>query len=74
MRAPWIVPLAATLLMQTVGTLLNQTVPVVAPSMAADLGLPPATVGNFASLNTFGSILFLLFGTPMVAAFGPVGP
>jgi len=71
MRAPWIVPLAATLLMQTVGTLLNQTVPVVAPSMAADLGLPPATVGNFASLNTFGSILFLLFGTPMVAAFGP---
>jgi MFS family permease len=71
MHAPWVLPLLATLLVQTVGTLLSQTVPVVAPRMTAELGLPPETVGNFASLNTLGAILFLLFGTPLVAAFGP---
>lgn len=71
MRSPWIAPLAATLLIQTVGTFLSQTIPVVAPRITAELGLPPETVGNFASLNILGSILFLLFGTPFVAAFGP---
>jgi MFS family permease len=71
MRAPWIAPLAAALLMQTVGSFMNQVVPVVAPRMTADLGLPAAMVGNFSSLTILGSIVFLLFGTPLVAAFGP---
>jgi predicted dehydrogenase/MFS family permease len=70
-RAPWIAALAGTLLVQTIGTFLSQTVPVVAPRMTAELGLPPETVGNFASVNTLGAILFLLFGTPLVAALGP---
>lgn len=71
MRVSWIAALSVTLMVQTIGTFVSQTIPVVAPSMTADLGLPPETVGNFASLNTLGAILFLLFGTPFVAAFGP---
>lgn len=71
MRQPWIVALLATLFMQTVATFMSQTIPVVAPRMTAELGLPPETIGNFASLNTFGAIVFLLFGAPLVAAFGP---
>jgi len=67
----WIAALTATLLIQTVATFVGQTIPVVAPIMTAELGLPPETVGNFASLNTLGAILFLIFGTPLVAAFGP---
>lgn len=70
--SPWVAALGATLLMQTVGSFLNQVIPVVAPAMMADLGLPPQTVGNFSSLNTLGAILFLLFGTPMVARYGPL--
>jgi MFS family permease len=70
MRQSWIAALTATLLMQTVGSALNQIVPVVAPIMTAELGVPPQAVGNFSSLNTLGSILFLLFGAPLVAAFG----
>jgi MFS family permease len=72
MRAPWLPALFATLLIQTVGSFTSQTVPVIAPSMTQALGIPPETVGNFSSVNTFGAILFLLFGTPLVAAFGPV--
>jgi MFS family permease len=71
MRAPWVLPLLATLLVQTVSTFNSQIVPVVAPRITAELGLPPEMVGNYASLNTFGAILFLLFGTPLLAAFGP---
>jgi MFS family permease len=71
MHASWIAALAATLMIQTVGTFVSQTVPVIAPSMTAELGLPPESIGNFASLNTLGAIAFLLFGTPFVAAFGP---
>jgi MFS family permease len=71
MRTSWIAALSATLMIQTVGTFVSQTVPVIAPRMTAELSLPPETVGNFASLNTLGAILFLLFGTPLVAAFGP---
>jgi MFS family permease len=71
MRPSWILALTATLLMQTVGSALNQVVPVVAPIMTADLGVPPQMVGTFSSLNTLGSILFLLFGAPLVAAVGP---
>ena len=72
MRATsWIAALTATLLIQTVGTFVGQTIPVVAPIMTTELGLPPETVGNFASLSTLGAILFLIFGTPLVAAIGP---
>jgi MFS family permease len=71
MRPGWILALSATLLMQTVGSALNQVVPVVAPIMTAELGVPPQMVGNFSSLNMLGSILFLLFGAPLVAAIGP---
>lgn len=69
---PWVAALSATLLMQTVGSFLNQIIPVVAPLMMDDLGLPPQTVGNFSSLNTLGAIAFLLFGTPLVARHGPL--
>lgn len=69
---PWVAALSATLLMQTVGSFLNQIIPVVAPLMMNDLGLPPQTVGNFSSLNTLGAIAFLLFGTPLVARHGPL--
>jgi MFS family permease len=68
---PFLVPLAATLMVQTVGVFVSQTIPVVAPIMTAELGLAPERVGNLASLSTLGAILFLLFGTPFVAAFGP---
>lgn len=69
---PWVAALSATLLMQTVGTFLSQVVPVVAPLLTADLGLRPEAIGNFASINTLGAILFMLFGTPLVARFGPL--
>jgi MFS family permease len=71
MRMGWVAALGATLVMQTAGTFLSQVVPVVAPVMTAELGIPPETVGNFSSLNTLGAILFLLFGTAAVARFGP---
>jgi MFS family permease len=71
MRKGWVAALTATLVMQTVGTFLSQVVPVVAPVMTAELGIPPETVGNFSSLNTLGAILFLLFGTPAVVRYGP---
>ena len=58
-------------MVQTVGVFVSQTVPVVAPIMTAELGLAPERVGNLASLSTLGAILFLLFGTPFVAALGP---
>jgi MFS family permease len=69
---PWIAALSATLLMQTVGTFLSQIVPVVAPLMTAEVGLPPEAIGNLSSLNTLGAILFLLLGTPLVLRFGPL--
>lgn len=68
---PFLLPLAATLMVQTVGVFVSQTIPVVAPIMTAELGLAPERVGNLATLSTLGAILFLLFGTPFVAAFGP---
>ncbi|MBU8541535.1 MFS transporter [Falsiroseomonas tokyonensis] len=72
MLKPWVAALSATLLMQTVGTFLSQAVPVVAPLMTAELGVRPEAIGNFASVNTLGAILFLLFGTPLVARYGPL--
>jgi hypothetical protein len=64
------VPLAATLMVQTVGVHVSQTIPVIAPVMTSDLGIAPERVGNLASLTALGAILFLLFGTPFVAALG----
>ena len=71
MAPTWLAALLATLLMQTVATFLSQVVPVVAPILTAELGVRPEAVGNFSSLSTLGAILFLLFGTPLVARFGP---
>lgn len=71
LAAPFMLPLMATLMVQTVGVFVSQTIPVVAPLMTAELGIAPERVGNLASLSTLGAILFLLFGTPFVAALGP---
>jgi MFS family permease len=69
---PWITALSATLLMQTVSSFMGQILPVVAPLMTQDLGLRPERVGNFASLNTLGSIIFLALGAPLMLRLGPV--
>jgi MFS family permease len=68
----WILALGATLGMQTVASFLDQSLPIIGPLLTADAGLAPERIGNISSLNSLGTILFLLFGAPILARLGPV--
>jgi MFS family permease len=68
----WGLALATTLGMQTVASFLDQSLPIIAPLLTAGAGLAPERVGNLSSLNSLGTVLFLLFGGPVLARLGPV--
>lgn len=68
----WSIALGATLGMQIVASLMNQALVVVAPLLMADAGLAPERIGILSSLASVGTVLFLAFGSPLLARFGPV--
>jgi MFS family permease len=68
----WILALATTLGMQSVASFLNQSLSIIAPLLMAGAGLAPERIGNISSLNSLGTIGFLLFGGPVLAHLGPV--
>ncbi len=68
----WVVALGTTLGMQTVASFLDQSLPIIAPLLTAGAGLAPERVGNLSSLNSLGTVLFLLFGGPLLLRLGPV--
>ena len=69
---PWVQALGATLLMQTSASFMGQAVPTVGPLLTRATGLAPERIGNLASLNYLGTVLFLAFGGPILARLGPV--
>lgn len=68
----WVLALGTTLGMQTVASFLDQSLPIVAPLLLAKSGIAPERIGNISSLNALGTVLFLLFGGPVLARLGPV--
>lgn len=72
LKATWIAALGTTLLMQTVAAFMGQMLPVLAPLMTRDAGLRPENIGHFAALQAAGTVLFLVFGGPLLKRFGPV--
>jgi MFS family permease len=68
----WLWPLIATLAIQITSAFLSRFIPTLAPTLMAEVGWSEAAVGYLASLNTAGSILFLVVGTPLIAGAGPI--
>lgn len=68
----WVLALSTTLGMQAVSSFLNQSLPTIAPLLTAGAGLAPERIGNISSLNSLGTVLFLMFGGPILARLGPV--
>jgi MFS family permease len=73
MKMPgWLLALGATMMVQTIASFMGQCLPVVAPLLTASVGVAPERIGNLSSLTSLGSVLFLAFGSPYLARFGPV--
>lgn len=68
----WVVALGTTLGMQTVASFIDQSLAVVGPLLTAGLDIPPERIGHLSSISALGVVLFLLFGAPLLARFGPV--
>lgn len=60
----WVTALSATLLMQTITSLLTQRLSVLAPLITASAGLSPESIGNLSALVAAGTMLFVLLGVP----------
>ena len=74
MKIPvWLLALSATLLVQSAASFMGQCLPVVAPLLTASAGIAPERIGNLTSLTSLGTVLFLAFGSPILARLGPVG-
>ena len=68
----WIGPLAATFLMQATAAFLTRLVPAIAPAVMPELGWTGTAIGYLAAVTTFGSIVFLLTGNPLIRRAGPI--
>ncbi len=68
----WAWPLLATLVIQATAAFINRLIPTLAPAFTAEFGWDPAAAGYLAGLGTFGSILFLLTGNPLIRRSGPI--
>jgi MFS family permease len=58
--------------MQINASMLDQSLAIIAPLLTRGLGIAPERVGNLSSLSSLGTVLFLLFGGPILARLGPV--
>jgi MFS family permease len=58
--------------MQINASMLDQSLAIVAPLLTRGLGIAPERIGNLSSLSSLGTVLFLLFGGPILARLGPV--
>jgi MFS family permease len=73
MESPsWLVALGVTLLMQTTASFMGQCLPVLAPLLTAGAGVAPERIGDLSALVSFGTMLFLTFGSAFLARLGPV--
>ena len=73
MRLPlWLSGLLATSCIQMAGSFMSQSLPVVAPLLTVGIGVGREQIGVITALNSLGSILFMAFGTPLIAAMGPL--
>jgi MFS family permease len=68
----WLLALGATLLVQSAASFMGQCLPVVAPLLTASAGVAPERIGNLSSLTSLGTVLFLMFGSALLARLGPV--
>jgi len=69
---PWLAALLVASLIQMTGSFMSQSMPVIAPLLTAAVGVPGERVGTLYALTSFGSILFMTFGTPIILRAGPV--
>ena len=65
-------PLLATLLVQALATMTSFAVPVLAPVIAADLGVAPARVGLFTSLLYVAATVGAILCPGFIARYGPI--
>lgn len=68
----WIAPLAAVLAIQTTATILSRIAATLAPPMLAAHGWGAGMIGWLAALNTAGSVVFLMAGTPLIHRLGSI--
>lgn len=68
----WLKALAAAMLAQTASTFMSQSLPVLAPLLTASAGVAPERIGNLSSLSSLASIIYMAFGSPILARLGPV--
>ena len=72
-RSPsWVTSLITMVAVQMATAFLSRIPPTLAPALAAERGWSDAVVGYLASLNTLGSILFLVLGAPFLHRLGSV--
>jgi len=69
---PWLTALLLTSFIQMAGSFMSQCMPVIAPLLTEAMGVPKERIGVLTALVSFGSVVFLALGTPLVVRFGPV--
>ncbi|PTM41660.1 MFS transporter [Bosea sp. 124] len=68
----WVTALVTMVAVQMATAFLSRIPPTLAPALAMERGWSDAVVGYLASLNTLGSILFLVLGAPFLHRLGSV--
>jgi MFS family permease len=68
----WIWALAVTSVMQVESAFLTSAMTVIGPTLTEVAGVPAERIGHLTAISSFGTMLFLLTGGPLLVRFGPV--
>lgn len=68
----WLGALAAAVLMQTLTAFLTRVFPVMGPALTAAAGAAPETIGYLASVNSLGTMWYLVAGGDLLTRLGPL--
>ncbi len=68
----WISVLVATMALQAVASFLIRLPPTIAPYLTATTGIADSAIGYLSMVSTFGSIVFLFVGAPLIRRFGSI--
>jgi len=72
-RVPlWIWALAVTSVMQVESAFLTIAMTVIGPTLTDAAGVPAERIGQLTAISSFGTMLFLLTGGPLLVRYGPV--
>lgn len=67
---PWLVPVAAILILQTTSAFLLRFIPIISPALSKEYGWSGSSIGYLTATNSFAGLVVMLLGSGLLRQIG----